>query len=151
MHYYCQQLFPGNLGSLPYTIARYGCLTTCLGEVREFVYPGTVCNPSQTAKTLQYTQDGYVIWSSLSNLGLKLVSTITNSQGSHALAQAISDGLKNPNTYAILEINNGAHFVLALGYALLGGYTISDPWNGKRTTTREYHNNVTGVRIISHI
>jgi hypothetical protein len=151
MNYYCQQAYPGNLGSSPYTIARYGCLTTCLGEIAEFVYPGTVSNPSQTAKKLQYTQEGYVIWSSLSNIGLKLVSTITRSLGSPALADTIRAGLKDPSTYVVLEINNGSHFVFALGVSLLGGYTIADPWNGKRTTTRDYRNNVTGCRIISHV
>lgn len=152
MNYYCQQQYSGNLGSSPYSIALKGCLTTCLGEVKEFAYPGSFSNPQQTEQLLDYTPGGLIIWSSLANIRLKLVGKVTTSSlNNYALVSTIQEGLQDPNTWAILEINNGAHFVLALGKALLGGYTISDPWTGRRTTTRDYHNNVTGCRIIGRV
>jgi len=55
----------------------------------------------------------------------------------------IQNCLKDPNKAVLLQVQN-YHWVVATGKSIFGGYNISDPWTGKRTTTRDYANQITG-------
>jgi hypothetical protein len=135
------------LGSSVYTVGRYGCLSTviCMGYNWLF---GKSITPAWIIPQLGYNSDGMLLWPSLSSVGLKLVSRI--SQSKTIPSQAIADAWKNPDVITALEINNGVHFVWQVGrwYPILG-YRMVDPWTGSKSFTNKYGNNVTGLRVIS--
>lgn len=131
------------LGKSNVAIGKYGCTTTCLSMVSDWfnIYK----DPSQIAQTIDYTRDGLIIWTSLSNIGLKLDQRVYSFDDN-----SIDKALSNTDTCCILQVN-GNHWVLALSKSLFGGYRIADPWFGDKSTTSRYDNHVTGIAIISKI
>lgn len=58
----------------------------------------------------------------------------------------IKDALKDPNKAVILNVNNGAHWVVALRPTLLGNsYIVADPLGGKKVDVIKAYKNITGA------
>jgi len=58
----------------------------------------------------------------------------------------IKDALKDPNKAVILNVNNGAHWVVALRPTLVGNsYIVADPLGGKKVDVIKTYKNITGA------
>lgn len=133
------------LGKSNCTIGRYGCTTTdiCMGY--DWFYNSRM-TPNQCAEKLNYTKDGLILWESLKNIKLKLISRLR-----YRNDKAIQDALKNPDLISILEVNSN-HWLFLIGRKLpILGYKVVDPWDGKIKYTNAYRNNITGCAIISKL
>ena len=109
------------------------------------LYSEKITTPDRICAKLGYLLNGMLDWSSLKNIGLKLIyrSSVRNDE-------AANEALSNPDRFAVLEINHGAHFVLVVGRKLpLLGYRVYDPFYGDRAY--RYNSVITGCRIISKI
>lgn len=140
------------IGNTNLTIGRFGCTICSISMGTE--YFSKIVNsvhrklPSALAKSLLFTSGGLLIWSSLSSIGLSLKSRLdVDKTSKEKIDQEIKQGLLNPLTICLIEVDH-AHWVLGIGKSLLGGYTILDPWDGKKTTTRKYKS-ITGCAIIT--
>ena len=58
----------------------------------------------------------------------------------------IMKSLKDPKRGVILQVDNGAHFVLALKKNLFGSYQVADPWFGDTCDAVKRWKNITGSR-----
>jgi len=134
-------IFLGNSGK---SVAKAGCLT-CALTVGKNSISETAYTPAQVVNIIQYNSVGEVLWNSLANLGLKLKykSTTRNDL-------AVNEALANPDEFAVLEINHGAHFVLVIGRKLpVLGYRVYDPFYGDRAY--RYNSVITGCRIVAKL
>lgn len=129
------------LGKSNYTVGRYGCTTTGISMASD--YFKNYHNPGYMAQHLEYTDEGYILWQSLSEVELKLLDRFYGKRD-----EKIKEAIKNPKKVCILQVNNN-HWVVATGVSIFGGYNIADPWYGDKSTTRRYKNNITGGAILT--
>lgn len=132
------------LGQSNLTVGRYGCTTTCLSMLSE--YFGAFKTPAQLAGSLKYTPDGLIIWQSLpSVLPFKIEKRIT-----FFSPMDIEISLKDPNKGVILNVNNGAHWVLATYKIPFTNklYMTNDPWTGTSRASFAYKNIVGSAHMI---
>jgi hypothetical protein len=137
-----QQKTLGFLGKTKFTIARWGCLDTVMTEIYDYLY-GDKMTPDVMAQKLVFNENGDLVWSSLSNVDLKLISRVRyyNKAG-------IDKALKDPDQYIALQVNNN-HWVWVIGrYLPFLGYKIADSWLGDKSYTNRYKNNITGYALI---
>lgn len=131
------------LGNTPYTIGRWGCLMTCATMARDYIF-GSGMTPSQVNKKLKYTSGGLLIWSSLPNIGMKLVQRVYRNDYNKLKSVYYSS-----DKYAILQVNSN-HWVWVIGrYIPYLGWKIADPWTGTKTYTNRYGNKITGFAVVS--
>ena len=136
------------LGNTTYTVARWGCLSLVINMGYNFMF-GKNVQPPEMVKILTYDSNGFLQWPSISILGIKKVVDIRKTATPY---EAIKKAYKNPNQMAILEVNNGAHFVLLWGSWWPGlGYRIIDPVGGKSTFTGTRGYRITGVRVVEKV
>jgi len=133
------------LGNTKYSFSKFGCLSASLIMAHNYLY-GRNEPVGRVVPALKYDSDGYLQWPSISYLSLKKVVDIRKTATPY---EAIKKAYKNPNQMAILEVNNGAHFVLLWGSWWPGlGYRIIDPVGGKSTFTNLRGYKITGVRVV---
>lgn len=132
------------LGASQLTIGRYGCTTTAMSMLTD--YFGNYGSPAEIAahkgwytKPGEKPGPGLVKWTSLNFKAMKFARRLYGHN-----AGAIKASLQDPDGAVILEVANGSHWVVALGYDMLGRMKIADPWTGKRTNMSDYGNDITG-------
>lgn len=139
------------LGNSNLTIGRYGCTTTSI--CNGLRYFGAIITPAQLAMNpSNYTREGYpdgaglIIWDQLTIPGgFHCIKRIGNRWAPKRDDAAIQKSLKDPNEFVILQVDNGQHWVLALGKTLFGNdYRIEDPWFGDKRTAIGTYRNITG-------
>ena len=60
----------------------------------------------------------------------------------------IQAALKDPNSFVLLQVDNGQHWVLALSKTWFGNdYNVADPWLGKKVTACSMYHNITGCAV----
>lgn len=120
------------------TLGRYGCTTTCISMLSD--YFGCFESPESVAKNhLKYNAQGLILWATInfSKMAFKWREYTFN-------PVMIDESLKDPNKAVILQVNNGAHWVVAIRKVPFSKhYFIVDPWDGKVKTTAAYKN-ITG-------
>ena len=139
------------LGASDLSIGMDGCATCAI--CNGLYYFGFYLTPDVLAGDANnYTKPGYVdgagliIWQNLRLPGgFKFIKRI----GSHSQPKrddaAIQASLKGPNTFVLLEVDNGQHWVLATGRTLFGNdYKIYDSWFGDKRTACGTYKNITG-------
>jgi len=138
-----QQAYPKNyLGKTKYTIARWGCLTVCVTMIYDYLF-NKQTTPDTMAQKLEYNINGNLLWYSLKNIGLKLVTRVRYFNKS-----IIDAAVKNPNQFIALEVNS-CHWVWVIGrYIPVLGYRIVDPLRGDKAYSSRYRS-ITGFAIIS--
>ena len=129
------------LGDTNRTIAQVGCTTICLSETTD--YFGIYSDPKTCARKLLYDSNAMVIWSSLKNIGLSLVSRVRAYN-----QQAIDQAIKDPNTTCLLNVDKGGHWVLALSRVpFTSTYWVADPYEGRR----RLYSGVVGYAVIKKV
>lgn len=129
------------MGESDLTLGRWGCTTTAISMLSD--YFGCFKTPLQLACNVNnYTKDGLVIWS---NLNFDRMTFSWREYGcNHAHIKA---ALSNPDTAVILQVNDGAHWVVAYSTRFIGNndYWIIDPWDGKKKKLLSIYRNITGA------
>lgn len=129
------------LGASTLTVGRYGCTTTCISMLTS--YFGVWHEPATLASNKSnYTRDGLVLWEAMSK-NLKSMKFVERVYGRND--KKIQDSLKNPKTGVILQVDNGAHWILPI-YKLpfVNDYICIDPWDGKYCRAISKYRNITG-------
>lgn len=125
-----------------YTIGRYGCVISCLTMARNWFFNDNK-TPDWAARLLLFSS-GAVIWSSISNIGLRFVQRVFGRNDA-----VINEALINPNKCCLIQVNNN-HWLWLIGRLVPGrGWKVVDPWHGDICYTDRYGNNITGCAVIS--
>lgn len=129
------------LGASPLLVGRYGCTTTAISMLSD--YFGCYKSPLELAhNAANYTKDGLVIWQ---NLRFERMRFVRREYGRND--EEIKRALKYPHTAVILQVNDGAHWVVAYSTRVVrpGDYIIIDPWDGKKKSLLSAYRNITGA------
>lgn len=128
------------LGQSTSTVGRYGCTITSISMATDAFMQWRT--PKELARTLSFTKDGLIIWSSLpEKTCFKLERRFYRQQDA-----VIQEALANPKKVCLIQVEN-YHWVLATGKSIFGGYRIADPWFGDRSTTKRYKS-ITGGAVL---
>ena len=121
------------------TVGRFGCTTTCISMLSD--YFGCYKNPIELAHNVgNYTNDGLVLWENFRFDRMKFVRRVYGRNDT-----LIQEALKDEDKGVILQVNDGAHWVLPIKKNLIGNdYTIVDPWDGKKKNCLNTYRNITG-------
>ncbi len=127
------------LGQLPFTIGKYGCTTTAISMLSDYFQ--CFQPPDAIAKTeVQYTIDGLILWRTLTLAHMAFDVRICARDD-----QSIMRSLKDPNGACILNVNNGAHWVVAIGKVpFFNDYFIVDPWDARIKRACASYKNIVG-------
>lgn len=133
------------LGQSSLTIGRYGCTTTCISMLSD--YFGEYTMPSAIAANVHYyTPDGLILWTNLKFHNFEFVKR-QNIRSDVNIKAAIAD----PNQAVILNVNNGAHWVVAVRPTLFGdSYIVVDPWTGTKCDVIKVYKNIVGAAYFKH-
>lgn len=127
------------LGLSSCTVGKYGCLETSLCSFSS--YCGVTVTPDQVAlHQSSFNKDGEYLWN-YPEFPFLLDKSIKGRNDIEILKS-----LKDPKRGVVLQVDNGAHFVLALSKNLFGSYWTMDPWFGKRLDAVKQWKNITGSR-----
>lgn len=128
------------LGASKLTVGRFGCTTTCISMLSDFF--DCYMSPAEiAADKKRYTKAGLVLWEFMTfkNMAFK-VRTYGRDD------KAIQAALKDPNMGVALQVNNGAHWILALRKTIIGNdYVCLDPWDGAKCNAIGKYHNITGA------
>lgn len=132
------------LGKTQYTVARWGCLTTCVVMIHDYIFDKAL-NPAQAGQILAYLSTGDLIWSSIGKLGLKLDARVRTYR-----KDLIDKAFADPDKYIAIQVN-GFHWVWVIGrYIPYLGYRIVDPLGGTKCWSSKYRS-ITGHALISKL
>ncbi len=127
------------LGKSKLTVGSDGCLETSLCMLSTYfnvpVMPDTVALRPEC-----FDKDGYYQWN-YPGFPFVLEKSI---KGRNDVE--IMKSLKDPKRAVVLQVDNGAHFVLALKKNLFGSYKVADPWFGDTCDAVSRWKNITGSR-----
>lgn len=129
------------MGESSLTLGRWGCTTTAISMLSDWY--GCYKSPLELASNANnYTKGGLVIWSHLSFD--KMVFDRREYGRNDANIRA---ALAGKDTAAILQVNDGQHWVVAYSKrrAKKGDYIIIDPWDGKKKSLLSQYKNITGA------
>lgn len=128
------------LGQSSLTVGRYGCTTTCISMLSD--YFGCYKSPIVLAHNVaNYTKEGLVIWQNLSFPKMKFVKRTFGEN----MAEIVS-AMKDNDRAVMLNVSDGAHWVVGLSKKLLGNdYVMLDPWTGAKGSVKAVYRNVTGA------
>lgn len=88
-----------------------------------------------------YTKGGLILWQNLKLPGNFHMRARIQGRNDGAIRASLA----SPDEFVILQVSNGAHWVLATGRTLLGqDYKIMDPWFGDRSVACGRYKNITG-------
>lgn len=134
------------LGNSTLTVGRYGCTTVCISMLSD--YFGSPMTPNQIANSKTwYTNDGLILWNMLSFKKMK-VERLANGNVKRLFGRddaEIKKSLDDPNKGVILQVNDGAHWILPIRKTwFTNDYHCVDPWTGKTCTAIGDYKNITG-------
>lgn len=119
------------LGNTPFLVGRFGCLITCVSMLSSYYH--CYNKPGNLAKTLKYTKDARLYWSSCKFPNFNFVWR----RYGFNKKEIDKSLLGSWKTSVVLQVDH-SHWVVAIGRSIFGGYRIADPWTGKKSTTRKY-------------
>ena len=128
------------LGKSFFNIGRYGCTITCISMLTDYFsqFSGIFKTPKDLAQGLEFTEEGYLVWSSL----LKITQMRLEKRLYNRDDVSIIHSLKDPKRAVILQVD-GFHWIIALKKLPFGVYWIADPWTGTKRFSTAY-NKITG-------
>lgn len=136
------------IGKTDVLVRDKGCTITCIAMASD--YFGYPYSPEYLAKTLSFTQEAKVIWSSIEKVCHGLIQTELSEWSGTAEhgfkfrwrfykydEKIIDEALKNPRKVALLNVQNGSHWVVAIKrIPFTSTFWVSDPWTGTRKLMR---------------
>ena len=131
------------LGQSNSTLGRWGCTTTSISMLSD--YFECYKSPLEIASNVNNYQDDLILWSHLAFDRMQFVKRekVRNDKG-------LQNALSGPDTAVILQVNNGAHWVVAArSHRTRDEYTIIDPWDGKKKNCLASYHNITGAAYFS--
>lgn len=139
------------LGSGPMTIGQKGCTTTALSMGTD--YFGKYMAPDKIANhpgwyTDKNHKDGpcLILWTKLVIPGVKFDLREFGQKDKN-----IQAALLDPKQVVLLQVNKGAHWVLAVHSLGNGDYIVADPWTGKDCDVKATYFNITGAAYFSKV
>lgn len=127
------------LGPSSLTVGDYGCLETCLCMFAQ--YCGKTITPGEVAGNKKaFNKGGFYQWN-YPDFPFTLEKTINGRNDAE-----IMKSLKDPKRGVVLQVDNGAHFILALSKNFFGSYNCADPWFGDKCDAIKRWKNITGSR-----
>ena len=128
------------IGKSAATVGRYGCTLTsiCMGGEKARGYG---IDPGNAARFWKFTSQGLIDWEKCKFKGFKYIK-----RGHYADYKKVEEYANSPQNFAIIEVNNGAHWLYVervQGKEL----RVIDPWDGKRYTGLPYKYKFTGYAL----
>ena len=121
------------------TIGRFGCVITALASMSAGF--GDNLTPPEVADKCKFTDGGLIIWQFCDFSSFEWVHR-EYFRNDRKIGPALSDA----NRAVLLQVNEGAHWVLGLGYdKMRESYVIADPWFGDMCVMSRYKNSITGA------
>ena len=132
------------LGASTLTVGRYGCTTCCLSMISD--YFGSYKDPVSLAHNVNnYTKDGLVLWTNFKFPTMRFLRRTYKRND-----QEIQEALKDKDRAVMLQVNDGAHWVVALRRSLIGNsYIVADPWGGVKVDVIKKYRNITGAAFFA--
>jgi hypothetical protein len=126
------------LGKSNLTVHNYGCTTVGLSMLSDWY--GMYTNPGKLAQKAIYTSGGLIIWKELEKfLPMKFVYRYYKRDDAK-----IKEILASKDGSCLLQVNDGKHWVVLVGYSRIKGYKIFDPWFGDAVYLSGRYPNITG-------
>jgi len=126
------------IGKSQATLGDFGCTITCLSMLSEWY--GKFKSPDWIAKNLEFTHDGKIFWKSIDGkLPFKFVYRYYKQDDTK-----IKEILFSKNGSCLLNVNDGKHWVLLVGYSKIFGYRVADPFYGDMIYLKKRYKNITG-------
>ncbi len=144
------------LGSSQRTVGHDGCAFVSAINAANWFYGGIKFTPDMLATNAALFTDanyprgaGLVLWERLcAALGNLRYLGAEFRENDAAIGAAIA----SPNKAAILNVNGGAHFVLAWHRPLWGNdFVVADPWTGSKCWAKGRWHNIVGARYLLHV
>jgi len=133
------------LGASKLTVGRWGCTTTCISMASD--YFGCYRSPLELASNAHnFTRDGLVLWWNFKFDKMKFKERLHGN--TETLMRKAKEVLKDPEKVMLLQVNSGAHWVLAYSTKMFSrDLGIADPWYGKVVPCLKTYHNITGGAI----
>lgn len=112
------------LGPSNATVRDYGCTTSSLCMAIEKLR-GYFCSPADAARYWAYTKQGLIIWGATEFKGMKFVK-----RGYTGNIEEVKKYANAKDKAAIIEVNNGKHWVYVDNISANGDIAIIDPIDG---------------------
>lgn len=131
------------IGNSQSTLARYGCLLTCLSMLSDWY--GTFHTPGWMARNLSFTSDGRLLWQSI-RPQMRFVYRYYKRDDAK-----IKSILFSKDNAVILEVPafNAKHWVLVVGFSRWYGFKIADPLDGTTKWLDKSYRHITGFAEIT--
>jgi hypothetical protein len=129
------------IGSSNETVGQKGCVISSVSMSSS--YYGCFKDPGYLAKYLKFTLTGLLIWQSIADV--LCCKFLWRGYPSNFKQAEIDEALKNPNKTCLLNVQNGAHWVLGIyRVPFTTKYWVADPWTG----SRKFYSGVIGYSIL---
>lgn len=132
------------IGESSVTVGSHGCLITGISMLSAWY--GTFHNPEWMAKHLSFTKDGLLIWNSITDSDLPMRFSYRYYSRNDAKIREI---LASKDGACLLQVNNGKHWVVLVGYSRVNGYRIADPFYGDIVYLSKRYPNITGFAEVT--
>lgn len=133
------------MGASTLTIGRWGCTTTSISMLSS--YFGCYKSPVELASNVHnYTADGLVLWGNMKFDKMKFERRAFGT--TESLMAEIKEALKDPERGVVIQVNNGAHWVLGYSTKMFtNDIAVADPWQfpGKVVSCLKVYKNITGA------
>jgi hypothetical protein len=117
------------IGNSPYTLGAKGCVTVNLSSLAQWYvstfHNGKVVLPDELVKQLKYTATGLLYWKSIDDSELPFKFVYRYYKRDDIRIQNI---MKSTYNSCMLQVDNGKHWVVPVGYSRVFGYRIYDPY-----------------------
>lgn len=120
------------IGKTDVLVRDRGCTITCVSMASD--YFGVFYNPGFLAQVLTFTPKALLVWGSIEQKchGFKFRWRFYKYD-----EKIIDEALKNPRKVALLNVQNGSHWVVAIKrIPFTSTFWVSDPWTGTRKLMR---------------
>ena len=128
------KISPSNL-----TIGRFGCVVTAIASMSAGF--GDNLTPPEVSDKCEFTDGGLIIWAFCKFASFEWVHR-EYFRNDPEIGSALADA----NRAVLLQVNEGAHWVLGLGFdKMRERLIIADPWFGDMSDMSRYKNSITGA------
>lgn len=139
-----------HLGPSNLTVSGYGCTTCCISMLSDYFKcyksPKDIAHNAANYTPVGHPQGpGLIVWN---NLKFDKMKFVWRDYGEKP--EKIADAMKDPDKAVMLQVHNGAHWVVALRPPYFfeghkGDYWVADPWTGTKTWAKARYFNITGA------